>query len=214
MSEIAAVIADVHERRSGIPRRLEQLGLAIEIKPLPAADYAVGSDILVERKTVRGVHAGILDGTFWRQIGKLRVASRFPFFLVEGEDLDDGPLSRSAIRGVCLAVVEQGVRLLRASDPEDSALWLHRLAARAAATSVDRPTYAQRPRPKPGVEAAEALLAAAPGISTHSARALLNHFGGVAEVLAADPKRWLEVRGIGAERARALAETLAARSQK
>jgi hypothetical protein len=35
----------------------------------------------------------------------------------------------------------------------------------------------QRPRPKPGDETAEALLAAVPGISTTSARALLERFG-------------------------------------
>ena len=47
-----------------------------------------------------------------------------------------------------------------------------------------------------------------PGISATSARALLTRFGSVAGVLNAGPEEWLAVPGIGAERARALEETL------
>ncbi|MGI8885294.1 MAG: helix-hairpin-helix domain-containing protein [Gaiellaceae bacterium] len=70
-----------------------------------------------------------------------------------------------------------------------------------------RPAYEQRTRPKPGEETAEALLASVPGISTTSARVLLERFGSVAAVVAADPAEWLAVPGIGRERARALEET-------
>jgi len=52
------------------------------------------------------------------------------------------------------------------------------------------------------------MLAAIPGISTVTARALLERFGSPAGVAAADPESWLEVPGIGAERARALADAL------
>jgi ERCC4-type nuclease len=51
------------------------------------------------------------------------------------------------------------------------------------------------------------LLAAVPGVSTASARALLDRFGSVAAVVAAGPDEWLTVPGIGPDRARALAET-------
>ena len=47
-----------------------------------------------------------------------------------------------------------------------------------------------------------------PGISTSSARALLERFGTVAAVVAAGPAEWLTVPGIGPERARSLEETL------
>jgi ERCC4-type nuclease len=73
--------------------------------------------------------------------------------------------------------------------------------------AAERPAYAQRPSPKPGNETAEALLASVPGISTSSARALLERFGSVAGVVAADPADWLTVPGIGPGRARALEET-------
>ena len=203
------IIVDVHERQSGIAESLTELGAEIEIASLSAGDYAVGSDTLVERKRVRDLHAAVLKGRLWPQLGKLRAACAFPYLLLEGSDIDRGPLHHNAIRGVCLAVIDQGIALLRSGYQRDSALWIHRLAVRCQEIepAAARPAYAQRPRPKPGDETAEALLASVPGISTTSARALLERFGSVAAVVAADPAEWLAVPGIGRERARALEET-------
>ena len=57
---------------------------------------------------------------------------------------------------------------------------------------------------RPGVE----ILAAVPGVSTQTARALLARFGSVGGLLAAGPDRWAEVQGVGAVRAHALAAAL------
>jgi ERCC4-type nuclease len=204
------IIVDVHERQSGIAETLRELGADVEIASLPAGDYAVGANTLVERKRVLDLHAAVLKGRLWPQLGKLRAACTFPYLLIEGTDIDRGPLHHNAIRGACLAVIDQGVALLRSGYQRDSALWIHRLAVRCQETepAADRPAYAQRPRPKPGNETAEAFLAAVPGISTGTARALLERFGSVADVVAAGPDEWLTVPGIGPERVRALQETL------
>ena len=204
------IVVDVQEGRSGIPQHLEQLGVDVELASLPAGDYAVSADTIVERKRVLDLHAAVTKGHLWPQLGKLRAACPFPYLLVEGTQLDRGPLGANSIRGVCLAAIDLGIALLRSDHQRDSALWLHRLAVRCQRTepTPDRPAYAQRQRPAAGHETAEALLAAVPGISTSSARALLARFGSVAGVLAASPEEWLEVAGIGPERAKALEETL------
>lgn len=207
------IVVDVHERQSRLAETLAELGAEIEIASLPAGDYAVGADTLVERKRVLDLHGAVLKGRFWPQIAKLRAACAFPYLLVEGTDIDRGPLHHNAVRGACLAVIDQGIALLRSGNQRDSALWIHRLAVRCQQVepAADRPAYAQRPRARPGDETAEALLAAVPGISTTSARALLERFGSVAAVVAADPAEWLTVPGIGPERARAMAETFSLR---
>jgi DNA excision repair protein ERCC-4 len=205
------ILVDVHELQSGIADVLaDELGAEVEFAPLPAGDYACAADTLVERKRVLDLHAAVTKGRLWPQLAKLRAAAAFPYLLVEGTDLDRGPLGGAAIRGVCLAVIDQGIALLRSGQPRDSALWIHRLAVRCQRVepAAGRPAYAQRPKAAGGAEAAEALLAAVPGISATSARALLAHFGSVAGVLTAGPEEWLEVPGIGPERARALAEVL------
>ena len=200
------IIADVHERASGVPQLLSQNGAKVELRPLSAGDYDLGGDALVERKTVRGLHAAIVAGTFWPQIGKLRRAGRFVYVLVEGRDLDDGPISPAAVRGACIAVTDIGVTLLQSLDVCESALWLYRLAKRRHdAPPRNRPPYAQRPKAEAGPPAAEAALACVPGISTVCARALLSYFGTFAAVVAADDAEWEAVAGIGRRRASALA---------
>ena len=187
MSSTPRIVVDVHESASGIPASLERLGTHVEVAPLPAGDYAVGSKTVVERKSVLDLHGAILKGRLWPQLGKLRAECRFPYLLVEGRALDRGPLHPNAIRGACLAAIDLGIALLRTDDPVDSARWLHLLAVRCQRVegAPDRPAYAQRPKAAQGVQTAEALLAAVPGISTASARALLLRFGSVQRVFQA-----------------------------
>lgn len=210
MTTVVTIVADVHEEKSRIPLLLEDLGAIVERAPFVAGDYLVGADTIVERKRVLDLHSSITKGHFWAQIGKLRRSCPFPYLLVEGTDLDRGPLHPNAIRGACLAVVDLGVALLRSDHQRDSARWLHRLAARCQRDELppERPLYAQRPKAVVGDEASEAILAAVPGISTSTAQALLAHFGSIAEVLRASPEEWLNVPGVGQERARLLAEAL------
>ena len=203
------IVADIHERPSRVPSLLGERGATVEIAHLLAGDYQLPRGALVERKTVRGMHAAIAAGTFWAQVGRLRAAARFPYVLVEGSRLDTGPLSPAAIRGACLALTDLGIVVLRSIDVHDSAFWLYRLAERRrAAPPRDRPPYAQRPKSRAGPLAAEAALAAVPGISTSSARALLAHFGSLAAVVAGEPDEWQRVSGIGSRRAKALAATI------
>jgi ERCC4-type nuclease len=204
------IVVDVHETESTIGDYLRELGADVVIARLPAGDYAVGAETLVERKRVADLHVSMAQGRFWRQLGKLRQASAKPYLLVEGTHLDRGPLAPNAIRGVCLAVIDLDVALIRTDHQRDSALWLHRLAMRRqrVEAAAERPAYAQRPKAAAGRSAAEALLSSAPGISTASARALLDHFGSVRAVVDAEPAEWLQVGGIGPGRARALKQTL------
>jgi ERCC4-type nuclease len=200
------VIADVHERISGIPEHLERLGAQVEVERLPAGDYRVGGGRLVERKTVRDLHLSVIKGRFFRQVGDLRTSCTHPYLLVEGPDITRGPLRTTAVLGTILAVAELGVVVLRSLDPPDSAAWLSALANRARRREArSRPVYAQRPAVRPD-HVPEAILAAIPTVSTTSARALLRHFGSVKNVLGASAGELQEVPGIGPVRAAELAD--------
>ena len=165
--------------------------------------------MLVERKTVPDLHLSLERGRLWRQIGRLRRAAALPYLLVEGHDLDAGSIDPIALRGTCLAVIGQGVALIRSDDPSDSAMWLRLLAERVSGVRPgrDRPAYAQRLKAAPAL-VPEAMLAAVPGISVVGARALLARFGSVSAVLAADDREWVQVRGIGPKRAEALRDAI------
>ena len=205
------VIADVFEQASGVPAALARLDLRVVVEPLPAGDYRIGDEILIERKTVPDLHGSLGRNRLWAQLGRLRDAAAYPYLLVEGTDLDTGPRHPNAIRGALLAVADSGIALLWSRDLDDTALWIHRLALRHArrAAATSRPSATRRTfQPAPLADPRLGVLAAVPGISTETAKTLLDRFGSIEHLVAAGPDQWATVGGIGTVRAHALATTL------
>jgi len=197
------VVVDVYEREGRVRTALRELGVETHVRRLPVGDYEA-SGAIVERKSVRDLHLSIISGRLWRQIARLRRVASRPYLLVEGADLDAGPLRVESVRGALIALGELAIPVIRSADPEDSALWLRILGERPyrrrRATSAL--PVAQGPTP------AEAMLTAVPGISVVSARALLTRFGTIANIAAAGPESWPSVPGIGPARASSLAKAL------
>lgn len=207
------VIVDVFEQASGVPAALTRFDLRVMVEPLPAGDYQIGGEILIERKTVPDLHGSLGRNRLWAQLGRLRDAAAYSCLLIEGTDLDAGPRHPNAIRGALLAVADAGITLLWSRDPDDTALWINRLALR----HERRQAKAQRAGPPVRLTEAPSLsdprlglLSAVPGISIGTARTLLNRFGSIQHLIAAGPEQWADVDGIGAVRAHALATTLLA----
>jgi ERCC4-type nuclease len=198
------LVVDSREREGRLLAALRRLGVPTEVRELAVGDYIAGAAI-VERKSVQDLHFAIIRARFWPQIGRLSRAGRHPYLLVEGTDIDAGPLRPESVRGAMLAVGELGIRVIRTSDPADSALWLKLLAMRSRKNRRSTRVFASKSSSAP-----EAMLAAVPGISVVTARALLERFGSVEGVIDAGPERWLSTRGVGPKRALALTQTLAA----
>jgi ERCC4-type nuclease len=202
---VCRIVADLFERRSGVLEALERVGMHVDVQLLAAGDYRLEPDVLVERKATVDFHLSVQRGRLWRQIRALRDGSEQPYLIIEGESLDASCLSPNGARGACLAVLGQGVAVLRTRDPDDSARWLRLLALRRqhARLGRDRPVYAQRLQPSKRL-VNEAMLAAVPGVSVVRARALLKEFKSVRAVVNADYDALLAVPGVGPAVAEAL----------
>lgn len=202
------IVADVHERASGVPEELERLGAHVVMRRLTRGDYVAGPETLVERKTVRDLYRTIVEGRFWRQMHGLREAGSRPILLVEGGSLwldHRGLVQPAALRGLLLAAGDLGVRVIRSDSPVDSAAWLVRVAERRRASRLeDRPVYAQRPKRRSLIAPAERALSSAPGVSVVAARRLLAHFGSVEAIARATLSELTAVPSIGKARATAI----------
>ena len=114
------VLADLCERRSGVPEALRALGVDVLERVLPAGDYSVPG-CLIERKEASDLHGSIISGRLWRQLGKLRRTGDWIYLLIEGESLYHGPLSPEAVRGALFST--DSLRILTWSDDGTARLW-------------------------------------------------------------------------------------------
>jgi ERCC4-type nuclease len=198
-----SVTVDVHEPDS-IRELLGRLGATVEVDALAVADYRAGR-VLVERKSVNDLHRTLAAGRFFGQLARLRAAADRAVLLVEGPALDAGAISPAAIRGALLAAAENDVTVVRSESLADSALWVYRIACRSTArVPAGRARYAKRPRSLGPNATSEAALAAIPGVSAVSARALLQRFGSLERIVSATDAELTDVYGIGPVRSQAI----------
>jgi ERCC4-type nuclease len=200
---LVKILVDIEERRSSVPTHLEELAVSVEMVVLPTGDYLIGDRKAVERKTVADLHRSIASSRLWSQVAALARMDR-AYLLIEGSDIDAGPISPRGIRGAVLQVIDNGLDVIRSSSPSDTAVWLRLLAARGDRSGA---ILGRRGRRRPGASPLGAL-AAVPGISPVLAHRLLTRFGSIAGVAAAASVELQEIEGIGSRRADALRQTL------
>lgn len=212
MNEVVRIVVDTAEQRSGVYRALAEMPeVALAVARLPVADYLLGGDLAVERKTAADFAASIADGRLFAQVAALKAAYARPVILLEGAlAAARTRMHPNALRGALSYLVAiEGLAVIPAADPAESALLLAQLA-RHVQHGPKRPP---QPVAKPGAEGLAAqqtrLIGALPGVGPSLARVLLGHFGSPGAVLAADAATLRIVPGIGPARAAAIRRTLA-----
>ena len=166
---------------------------------LQYGDYSIAGQLSFERKTAEDLGRSIIDGRLFRQMSALRLRAKRPVLLIEGLQPLSSPsgVPWHAVRGALVSVaVVCGVPILAADSPEESAeimVIAARQMARTTSVAHVRPGY----RPKGWRRRALFILQGLPGVGPGRAGALLDAFGSVAAVMAADAERLVGVSGIG-----------------
>jgi Fanconi anemia group M protein len=212
VSEPVRIVVDTAEQRSAVYRVLAEMPeLTVEVARLPVADYLLGGDLAVERKTADDFAASIADGRLFAQVTALKAAYGRPVILLEGTlSAARTRMHPNALRGALSYLVAiEGLAVVPAADAGESALLLAQLA-RHVQHGLRRPPEPTRKRGADGMaERQERLIAALPAVGPTLARVLLAHFGSAGAVLAADEAALQIVPGIGPVRAAAIRRTLA-----
>jgi DNA excision repair protein ERCC-4 len=196
------VVFDHRETRSGIPDALAAAGIELRPEQLPAGDYVISDRLVVERKTGGDLAASIKDRRLFEQIERLKETFEAVVLVVEGEPVH---ISEASWHGALARALASGASLLRTEDPGETAAWLarfHRLEGKPPSEVRGRP-MPRRPT-SDLADVAEDVLRCLPGISSVGARRLLEHFGSLRAVFAADERALRAVPGIGPIRGAAL----------
>jgi Fanconi anemia group M protein len=194
------IIADDRETSSAVVELLYKKDtLRLEIARLEYGDYAIGDQMLVERKTARDFVDTLVERDLLGQIKQMAGACEHPVLIIEGTDLyTQRNIAPNAIRGALAAIsVQFGVSVFMVSGPEETAEMLYVLMNRERGEPSGKPSLHHHKSYRSEREHLEYILSSFPGIGPHQARSLLTHFGTLSAVLSASEQQLREVEGIG-----------------
>lgn len=194
------VRVDDRERRSPVIPELIRLGLKPVFERLEVGDYVVGDIYGVERKSSDDFVNSIIDKRLFEQARLLREAYEKPLIVVEG-DLElavaDRGVRINQVLGALLALAEMKVPAVQVSSPERTALLIYLLSRKLEKNGEYLSPVKKRIIRKSGGSVPTVqlnLLATLPGISSTTARRLLEHFRTPRRFFLASPA---ELRKVG-----------------
>jgi len=201
------IFVDDRETSSKVVEVLHSLGASIDIRRLPAGDYAIGDRILVERKTTGDFLDTLVNRDLLGQVRTLSSASLKPVMIIEGEDIyGERNIHPNAIRGILSAItIDLGVIVLMTRNEEETAAMLLIIARREFEAHGNQRPHIRKPyQPVSGQQ--EQVIASFPDIGLKNARLLLEHFGSVQGIVNADEQSLGIVEGVGKKRAKRIYE--------
>ncbi|MGC9435206.1 MAG: DEAD/DEAH box helicase [Methanomicrobiales archaeon] len=200
--------ADDRESASRVVETLHRTGSTLDLGRLEHGDYAIGDQILVERKTVSDFLDTLINRNLLGQMRDLAGAAPRPILILEGgEDLYTARnIHPNAVRGAIAAIAADfGIAIIPTRDAEETGQMLAILARREEGGRDERTPHVRKSYRSPR-EAQEHILASFPGVGLKHARLLLAHFGSLRAVMNARPDELRAVRGVGEKTAASIAD--------
>ncbi|TVM00163.1 MAG: multidrug MFS transporter [Candidatus Brocadia sp. WS118] len=167
-----------------------------------AFDYRINNRI-VERKTTKDFVVSIIDGRLFSQASRLKRHTETPFMVIEGIDLfhTGYKIDRQAIKGAIVSLsVSWQIPLIFSKTPCGTVEILIMAGMHEAQCGNDLLRRVGR-KPKRIQTQKLYLLQGLPGIGPRTAKRMLEYFGSVEKVFAANERELACVEGIGKKKA-------------
>ena len=195
-----SIVADDRERNSGVIEALRKFEeVVLDVKRIPVGDYVVDKKIVIERKSLRDFVLSIMQGRLFRQAIALKKSGMHPVLILEGttKNIASFGLKRESIQGAIITVsVIMGVPLLRSKDNLETAkliVMTARQVNRSDSRGIQR--GGNRPKDRKGMQLF--ILQSLPRIGSVKAAQLIERFGSIEAVMAANSEELASIYGIG-----------------
>jgi len=200
--ENVEIVADQRELDSTVARDLStREGITTRLETLAVGDYVLSDRVAVERKSVSDFLDTLTgaDRSMFEQVGDLVRNYSRPIVIIEGEDLYGARnIHPNAIRGaVASLAIDFNASVLRTADETETADLLETISRREQEVRDRAVSVHGEKSAKTRAEQQEYVVAAIADIGPVTARALLEHFGTVEEVMIAPKDDLREVKGVG-----------------
>ncbi len=184
---------------------LRSRNVRVEKKRIEVADYLVGPEVCVERKTVSDFLKSIYEGRLQDQVNNMLDFCSRSIVVVEGKPQYVKGNARLHMLGALASLSYRGVSIVNTLTMEDTALFLVYLARKVQGTQDKVMPVIRRKKPK-SWDNALAILTSFPGIGVKSAEKVLKEYRNLREVFTSDFNKLRRV--LGDHRARKMMETL------
>jgi len=183
---------------------LTGFGATIERKQLELGDFLCSERLVIERKTRSDFEQSIIDGRLFNQLHNLVASYLRVVVLVEGESTE-GRISKEALLGAYAALVSDfGATIFFTRNSEKTAELVFALAKHEqVAKKTPMRVFAKR-KTLTISSNQRAIVEMLPMVGPKLAKALLNHFKNVENVMIASEEELKKVAGMGEKRGKAI----------
>ena len=209
--ETVEIVADQRELDSHIARDLSTRdGIETRLETLEVGDYVLSDRVVVERKSVEDFLDTLVGGdrSMFEQVGAAARYYARPVVIIEGDRLYEARnVHPNAIRGALASLaVDFGASVMQTADPDETADLLEVIATREQETDDRTVSVHGEKGGKTLTEQQEYVVGSIAEVGPITARALLEHFGSVEDVMTAEEDDLLDVEGVGAVTAERIRE--------
>ena len=207
------IIVDEREKKSGIPKLLDTIGIKTEIKTLMVGDYIVGPETVVERKSIQDLLSSIFDGRLFDQCNRLKEHFQFPILLIEGnvDEIDSITENPLIFYGALSTIaVDFKIPIIPTPSAIHTAKLLVSLCSKKE--SIKGPFLKKIKKSNDLHKQQLSVLCSLPGIGEKSAMRILEKFGSPIIALNSTSKELAKIPGLGEIRAKKIKKMLEKKS--
>lgn len=201
------IIIDYREKNSLVASYLIKEGLEIEFKELKIGDYVV-KDVIIERKTVSDFISSMMNQRLLKQIEEIKQYEN-KLIIIEGiseKELykdENYSINPNAIRGFLLSIaLKHKIPLIFSKNSEDTAKFIAILSKKKDKEmnlNAKKKTLNKK-------EQLQFIIEGFPGVGPKKAKALLEKFGSIQNIILAPTEELEKILGIKSEQIREIIE--------
>ncbi|HKZ45373.1 MAG TPA: ERCC4 domain-containing protein [archaeon] len=188
------VVCDYREKE--VIEHLKKLDVIVNEKTLEVGDFVCSKRVCVERKSHSDFIGSIINGRMFEQASNLKDNFERPIVIIEG--YSNRQINENALKGaIASLILDFGISLVTTRNPFDTAKDIFWLAKREQSEKKANVGIKVGKKPKDIKKLQEFIVAGIPSVSLTIARRLLERFGSIEEIFAADETELRKVKGIG-----------------
>ncbi len=206
------VYVDTREQASSVAKNLIEKNVFIKIKQLEVGDYILSNEVVVERKTTEDFITSMLDGRLFNQLVSMAENYSKPLMLVEGNQEELYSLRnvhKNAIIGALTSIaLNYRIPVIFTKDDSETAEFIYVIAKRE---QLGKETEIKLRIGRRGLtlpEQQQFIIESLPLVGPVTARALLDAFGSVKNIINAPLEELQKVENIGPIKAQKIKKVL------